>query len=285
MMRGRTAGATRCQQARLALARLAREDEFDIVEASLWIAFEEYADLDVEREAARLRLLAAEAAHRVSKIENPFARLDGVQLYYADVLGFRGNTDDFDDPRNAFLNEVLDRKLGIPLTLSLVFMEFARAAGFSARGVGLPGHFVVRLEIAGRTILVDPYHGASVITEEDCRSLVQRCTGRASLFRREVLAGVADAAILRRLLLNLKHTYVNRSDYRRALAAVERLLLLDPADSREIRDMGFLKAHLGQRGAAINDLETYLSLDPRAPDRESVEGRLSWLRRRVAETN
>ncbi len=284
-MRASRAGTTPCQRARQALARLARGSAFDVVEAALWVAFEEYPDLDVEREAARLRLLAAEGARRVSGVDNPFARLDGLQRYYSDVLGFRGNADDFDDPRNSFLNEVLDRRLGIPLSLSLVFMELARAAGFTATGVGLPGHFVARLECAGRAIVVDPYHGAAVVSEEDCRSLVQRCTGRASLFRRELLDGVSDAAILRRLLLNLKHTYLNRSDYRRALAAVERLLLLEPADSREIRDMGFLKAHLGQRGAAIVDLETYLSLDPRAPDRESVEGRLSWLRRRVAETN
>jgi regulator of sirC expression with transglutaminase-like and TPR domain len=276
----------RRQRARQSLARLlSGKGSFDLVEAALWIAYEEYDDLDVEREAGRLRILAAEGARRVVGMENPFARLDGVQRYFADDLGFHGNAGDYDDPRNSYLNEVLDRRVGIPLTLSLVFMELARAAGFETIGVGLPGHFVARVTYGERTILVDPYHGAQVISEEDCRQLVRRCTGRSSLFRRELLRGVPEWAMLRRLLLNLKHTHVSRNDYARALSIVERLILLQPADSKEIRDMGFLKAHLGRPGAAIVDLETYLSLDPGAPDRESVQGRLVWLRRKLSETN
>lgn len=273
-------------RARRMLARvLAGTGPLDVVEASLWIAYEEYPDLDVDRESGRLHLLAAEGARRVAHLSNPFARLDGLQRYFVDDLGFRGNATDYDDPRNSYLNEVLDRRLGIPLTLSLVFMELARAAGFRPSGVALPGHFVTRLAHEDRVIFVDPYHGAQLITEEDCRLLVRRCTGRASLFRRDYLAGASDRVVLRRLLLNLKHTYVGRNDYARALAVVERLILLDPGDSREIRDMGFLKAHLGRPGAAIVDLETYLSLDPGAADRESIEGRLVWLRRKLSETN
>lgn len=279
-------GRTRRQQARHMLARLlSAGGPFDLVEAALWIAFEEYEDLDVEREAQRVRLLAGEAARRVAATSNPFARLDVLQRYFGEELGFRGNAEDYDDPRNSYLNEVLDRKLGIPLTLSLLFIELARAAGFEARGVGLPGHFVARVSYGGRSIVVDPYHGAQVISEEDCRLLVRRCTGRASLFRRELLAGASERMMLRRLLLNLKHTYVTRNDYARALSVVERLILVQPEDSKEIRDMGFLKAHLGRPGAAIADLEAYLSLDPGAPDRESVKGRLVWLRRKLSETN
>jgi regulator of sirC expression with transglutaminase-like and TPR domain len=268
------------------LARMvAGQSSFDVVEAALWVAYEEYADLDVEREVGRLHLLAAEGAHRVAHLPNPFARHDGLQRFFVDDLGFRGNATDYEDPRNSFMNEVLDRRLGIPLTLTLIFMELAQAAGFRTAGVALPGHFVARLEYAGRVILVDPYHGAQVLSEEDCRLLVRRCTGRSSLFRRELLAGASARVVLRRLLLNLKHTYVGRNDYGKALGIVERLLLLDATDSREIRDMGFLKAHLGRPGAAIADLETYLSLDPGAADRESVEGRLVWLRRKLSETN
>lgn len=279
-------GRTRRQQARHRLAQLLSPGPpFDLVEAALWIAFEEYEDLDVEHELHRVRLLAGEAARRVAAASNPFARLDVLQRYFGEELGFRGNAEDYDDPRNSYLNEVLDRKLGIPLTLSLLFIELARAAGFEAQGVGLPGHFVARVSYDGRSIVVDPYHGAQVISEEDCRLLVRRCTGRASLFRRELLAGASERVMLRRLLLNLKHTYVTRNDYGRALSVVERLILVQPEDSKEIRDMGFLKAHLGRPGAAIADLETYLSLDPGAPDRESVQGRLTWLRRKLSETN
>src|SRR5262249_55031333 len=125
-----------------------------------------------------------------------------------DELSFRGNGEQYDDPRNSFLNEVLTRKLGIPITLSIVYMEVARMAGIEAQGVGLPGHFVVRIQEQGRTLMIDPYHGGNVITEEDCRDLVVRTTGRASLFRRDILEGTSSRVMLVRLLLNLKRIYL-----------------------------------------------------------------------------
>jgi len=274
------------EQARQRFAELlSAEGDLDVVEASLWVAAEEYADLDVERECSRVRLLCAEGARRVEGLSNPFARLDGVCSYLFEELGFHGNLEKYDDPRNSFLNEVLDRRLGIPLTLSILFIEQARAAGFDARGVGLPGHFVTRVTYDGRTILVDPFHGGGVITQEDCEQLVARSTGRGWLFRRDYLEGTPDRAMLARLLMNLKYAYLGRSDYGRALSVVERLLLVSPADSSEIRDRGFLQARLGRPGAAIADLEHYLSLSPDAPDTRSVEGRLVWLRRRLSEAS
>ena len=261
------------------------EGEFDLVEAALWVAAEEYSDLDVTATVARVRLIAAEGARRVQGAANPFARLDGLRGYFFEDLGFRGNLENYNDPRNSYLNEVLDRRLGIPLTLSVLFIELARAAGFEARGVGLPGHFVTRLTYDGRVIWVDAFHSGTVVTEEDCKQLVSRSTGRGWLFRREYLEGTTDRAMLARLLMNLKYAYLGRSDYARALSVVERLLLVSPEDSSEIRDRGFLQARLGRPGAAIADLERYLSLSPDAPDTRSVEGRLVWLRRRLSEAN
>jgi regulator of sirC expression with transglutaminase-like and TPR domain len=271
--------------ARRKLAGLLSAERFDVVEAALWVAAEEYPELDVQDELRRLRDLCADGARRVRPLHNPFARLDGLRAYLFEELGFRGNLDDYDDPRNSFLNDVRERRLGIPLTLSMLFMEQARAADFAAIGVGLPGHFVVRVAYAGRDILVDPFHGGRVITEEDCQQLVARSTGRASLFRREHLEGTSERAMLARLLLNLKHIYLGNADYDSALSVVERLLLVSPNDSNELRDRGFLKAHLGRPSAAIADLEAYLALVPNAPDSKSVAGRLLWLRRRVSQTN
>ncbi|MCP3980270.1 MAG: tetratricopeptide repeat protein [bacterium] len=257
----------------------------DLPEAALLIAAEEYPELDVEYELKRIHLISAEGARRVYNLANPFARLDGLRTYLFEELDFRGNVDNYNDPRNCFLNDVLDSRQGIPLTLSMLFLELARAAGFEARGVGLPGHFVTRVTYAGRTILVDPYHGGAVITQDDCRLLVGRTTGRPALFRRELLDGTDSRAMLGRLLLNLKHIYVEREDYRRALSMVERMLLVAPGDPTEVRDRGFLKAHLGKAGDAIEDLETYLSLTPAAPDADSVRGRVTWLKRRLSELN
>ena len=152
-------------------------------------------------------------------------------------------------------------------------------------GIGLPGHFVSRVAWQGRSILVDPFHGAAVITLEDCKQLVARSTGRGWLFRPDYLDGTPDRAMLARLLMNLKYAYLGRSDYTRALSAVERLLLVSPDDAAEIRDRGLLQARLGRPAAAIQDLEAYLASSPDAPDTKSVSGRLTWLRRRQSESN
>jgi len=266
-------------------AALAIDGPLELLEATLLVALEEYPDLDIRREAARVRIISAEGARRVEGCANPFARLDGLREFFFDELGFRGNSRRFGDPRNSYVNEVLNRRLGIPLTLSILFMDLALAAGFEVRGVGLPGHFVVRLSLDERSLLVDPFSRSRVISEEDCRELVARTTGRPNLFRQEVLEGIDERAMLGRMLLNLKHIYVGQSDYGRALDAVERLLLVDPGDQAEIRDRGFLKAHLGRPGAAIQDLESYLTGRPQAPDAESVRGRLVFLRRQISQLN
>ncbi len=264
------------------VALLSASGPLDLVEAALWVAAEEYLGLDVGHECERVRLICSEGARRVWNETNPFARLDGLRSYFFEELGFRGNVPHYHDPRNSFLNQVLDRRLGIPLTLSILFMELARAAGFEACGIGLPGHFVTRVSYQGRQILVDPFHGGSVITEEDCKELVTNSTGRSYLFRSDYLNGASERAVLVRLLMNLKYAHLGRNNYGRALSVVDRLLILSPDDSSEIRDRGFLKARLGQPGAAISDLERYLTLAPHAPDTKSVEGRLVWLRRRVS---
>ena len=272
-------------RARQRLARLLENEALDIVEAALLVAAEEYPDLDVDRELGRIRLIAAEGARRVHTLSNPFARLDGLRVYLYEELGFKGNTDEYSDPRNCFLNQVLDRRLGIPLTLSILFNEVANSSGFEAFGVALPGHFVSRVHDDGRDILVDTFHGGEVITEEDCKQLVARTTGRPSLFRREMLSGSDERGMLARLLLNVKHMYVERGEYARALAAVERLLMLKPGDAKEVRDRGFLQARMGRTDAAIVDLEAYLTHSPDAPDKDSVQGRVAWLKRRQAELN
>jgi regulator of sirC expression with transglutaminase-like and TPR domain len=271
-------------RARRRLVELLRQpDQIDTLEAALVIASEDFPSLDVEHELQRVRLVAAEGARRVYEENNPFARADGLRQYLFEDLGFRGDTDNYNDPNNCYINEVMNRRMGIPLTLSLVFIEVARAAGFTAAGIGLPGHFIVQIRWQGRDLLIDPYHGGAVISEEDCRELVGRTTGRPSLFRRDLLSEATPRQILSRLLLNLKHIHLERQDYSRSLGVVERLLMLSPNDPGEIRDRGLLKAHLGRPGAAIADLETYLTRSPKAPDAESVRGRVSWLRRKLTD--
>jgi len=237
--------------------------------------------MDVLAQIGRIETIGVGARDRVASLTNPFAKISALREYLFDELGFRGNVENYDDPRNSYLDDVLQRKLGIPLTLSIVVIEVARRAGIAAEGVGLPGHFVVRFDEGGRRLLIDPFHGGHIITIEDCKDLVVRTTGRASLFRKDSLDAATPRAMLTRLLLNLKRIHLAQGDYIRALAVVERLLVVAPGDAKEIRDRGLLLAHLGQSSAAVSDLECYLALAPGAPDVESVRGRLAWIRRRA----
>ncbi len=252
-----------------------------LLEATLQIAAEEHEALDVLDQIARVETIGAEARRRVALLENPFARLDALRILLFEELRFTGNVDHYDDPRNSYLDDVLERKLGIPLTLSILVIEIARRAGLRAEGVGLPGHFIVRVEEFGRRLLIDPFHGGHIVTVEDCKELVVRTTGRASLFRKDSLDAASPRAMLTRLLLNLKRVHLADGDYKRALGVVERLLVVAPGDAKEIRDRGLLLAHLGQSGAAVQDLQSYLALAPAAPDVDSVRGRLAWILRRA----
>ena len=275
---------TESEPARQMLADLMDgQGPFDVVEAALLVAREEYPSLDTAAERGRLRALGDEAARRLAGKDNPFERLDALRGFLFEDEGFRGNQSDYYDPRNSFLNEVLDRRTGIPLTLSMVYVEVARAAGLDARGVGLPGHFIVRVDCDDRRLLVDPFHGGEIVTEEDCRGLVNRATGRAELFHRGLLEGSSPREIVARLLRNLKRIYLARDDHERALRAVERLLIVYPDEVTELRDRGFLLAHLERHEAAVADLEQYLEREPHAPDTDAVRARIAWLRRRIRE--
>lgn len=256
-----------------------------LLEAVLLVAAEEHAGMDVLAQIARVETIGVEARARVAPHSNPFARLDALRTLLFDELGFRGNVDQYDDPRNSYFDDVLDRKLGIPLTLSILTIEVARRAGIAAEGVGLPGHFIVRIDEGDRRLLVDPFHGGHVITIEDCKDLVVRTTGRASLFRKDSLDAAPPRAMLTRLLLNLKRIHLAQGDYNKALGVVERLLVVAPGDAKEIRDRGLLLAHLGKPAAAVQDLESYLALAPQAQDVDSVRGRLAWILRKMGEAS
>jgi regulator of sirC expression with transglutaminase-like and TPR domain len=274
------AAAARSRLAKL----LGRSGPLPLLEATLLVAAEEHPEMDVLTQIGRVLTIATEAKARVAAHENPFARIDALRSFVFDEIGFKGNVDHYDDPRNSYLDDVLDRKLGIPLTLSMITIEIARGAGLQADGVGLPGHFIVRIDEQGRRLLLDPFHGGHVITLEDCRDLVVRTTGRASLFRKDSLDVASPRAMLNRLLMNLKRIHLAQGDYDRALGIVERLLIVAPGDAKEIRDRGLLLAHLGRPDAAVCDLESYLALVPQAPDADSVRGRLAWILRKMGES-
>jgi regulator of sirC expression with transglutaminase-like and TPR domain len=221
--------------------------------------------------------------------------LRGINHYLFEQQNFSGNRDRYEDPRNSCLNEVLDRRTGIPITLSVVYMEVARRAGLPIDGVNFPGHFLVRCpEISGRhsnALIIDPFHGGRLLTEYDCRLLLQRVDGDVA-FTKSLLAPATRLQIVVRMLLNLKRLYVHMRSFPQARDVTELLLAMTPSALSELRDRGLLAYHLNDVTGALRDLQTYLKLagmseldkEERA-EQEQIWEHVKTLRRRVAGLN
>ncbi|MFQ5702092.1 MAG: SirB1 family protein [Acidobacteriota bacterium] len=262
------------------------EQEIDLAEAAFLIALEEYPSLDIAAYMGRLDQLAEGARPGVERAgENPFAVIDALNAYLFGRQRFRGNTREYFDPRNSFLNEVLDRRRGIPITLSVIYLEVASRLGFPLEGVGFPGHFLVRHSDAQRNILVDPFHGGEILLAADCRSRLRATFGESVPLRRQFFEPVGTKRILARMLNNLKHIYMKDGDYARALRAIERLLMLTPDDVHQIRDRGVARFKLVRLGSAASDLEAYIRLVPEASDCAVVRKQLRAIRRLTAMLN
>ena len=261
------------------------EEPGALAEAALLIAAEEYPALDVAAWLARLDALGARARERVPPRGDADQTAAALTRLLVEDYGLRGNDADYYDPRNSFLNEVLERRLGIPLTLSLVYMDVGARAGVAVRGVGLPGHFVVRLERGETVRLLVPFNGGRPLAEANCRRLVERLGGGRLRFEPAHLRAVSARAILIRMLANLKGVYTALGDWRRARGAVDRILLLAPEAVGELRDRGLLSARLGEPVAAIGDWEAYLRRVPDAKDAATVRRHLRALRQAQAALN
>jgi regulator of sirC expression with transglutaminase-like and TPR domain len=229
-------GDARGPRARLAALARGPDAEIPLAEGALLIAAEEYPGLDVPGWLARLDALGDRAGARIGAGMDVEAAAGALGRLLFDEEGFRGNAEDYYDPRNSFLNEVLARRLGIPITLSLVYLEVAARAGVRGQGVGFPGHFLVRLERRGDARLLDPFHGGRLLDDAGCRRLLKRVRGEAARLDPRHLEPVTTRQILVRMLNNLAEIYRTRRDFGRALAALERILLLDPGARDAIRD-------------------------------------------------
>ena len=255
----------------------------DLALASLIIAEGEYPGLDVARYLERLDAMGREVRGRLPRGQGP--AIECLNAYLFGEEGFRGNVEDYYDPRNSFLNEVIDRRTGIPITLSMVYMEVARRAGLHVAGVGLPGHFLVRAEGRGRAVLVDPFHGGTLLSEADCQRRLDRVfEGRVRL-EPSMLAACPRKAILARMLRNLKAIYVKADDYARALRTIDLLLTLDTESAEDRRDRGLLHAAFDCYALAAADLEACVALAPAAPEAPALQARAAEMRSLAARLN
>jgi len=201
-------------------------DEIDLAQMALLIAVAEYPDLDVKEELRALDSLAAGASRSLGQETDPLARANALSEYLFDEVGFSGNREDYYDPRNSFLNEVLSRRLGIPITLSLVYIEVGKRLGMHLVGVGMPGHFLVRFSSGQEDLVIDPFHGGILLSEKECVQRLQDIAGVAVPWDRSYLAPVSNRELIERILRNLRGIYVRRRDPPRVLRATEWLLTL-----------------------------------------------------------
>jgi regulator of sirC expression with transglutaminase-like and TPR domain len=254
--------------------------------AALLIAAEDEAhrEIDVAEYLSRFETLATEARERVAQSKS--SAIAAYNDFIFEELGFTGNQLDYYDPRNSFLNHVLDRRVGIPITLALIYMAVGRRAGFKVEGVGMPGHFIVRIRSGGETgsTLVDPFHGTT-LEREDCQDRLDATFGGEVALTEEHLRPASTREILARMLTNLKTIYTRATLYRQALSAVERILLLTPTSPTEHRDRGSLLAQLDELPEAIKEAQLYLQLAPAAPDALQVREQLKALQIRQAMLN
>jgi regulator of sirC expression with transglutaminase-like and TPR domain len=255
----------------------------DLAEVALHVARDEYDGLDVAAYLSELAGMAHEARRYLrGDLE---ARVAGLCRYLFHEMGFRGNTRAYYDPRNSYLNQVLDRRTGLPITLTAVAMAVGQRAGLDIAGVGLPGHFVARVEADGRHVLFDPFHGGRRLTPVDCENLVRQVTGLEFAATPENLEPVPLGLIVLRMLNNLKGTYLREADFERAARVLERLRQLSPDDPLQHRDLGVVLLRAGQPGRAIEHLAAYLQVSEAATDADSVRQLLAQARGEVARWN
>jgi regulator of sirC expression with transglutaminase-like and TPR domain len=251
--------------------------QIDLARAALLVAAENDPTLDVETEMARLDQWAGELGRRIDPSWNNLQRLARLRTFMYEDLGFKGDVRGYYSPANSLLHSVMSRRLGIPLTLSIVFMEIGWRIGVPFEGVGFPGHFLVRLTGEPGDLLLDPYdHGASV-HEEDCRRMIELTTGGTVPYDPSMIRSLGKRDMIARLLFNLKVSCLKANDDLGALSAVERLLLLHPDDPPELRDRGLLLYRMDRYRDARGSLLAYLRARPDALDREVIERHLAAL--------
>jgi len=268
---------------------------------ALVIASVEYPALVAEKYLARLDAIGDEALTAVDAragVEGPLhARVEAINGCLYGTLGFRGNRDHYGDVRNSCLNQVIDRRTGIPITMAIVYMDVARRAGLRAEGINFPGHFLVRVwdgaagSHAGAGLIVDAFNDGTILTEQDCRALLARHDDTVP-FRPELLARASRRQVFVRMLVNLKRLYVQNRSFPQAHVVTDALLALSPSSLAELRDRGLLLYHLHDYSAALRDLEKYLRLltltdksDDSREETTQVWDHVKSLRRKVASLN
>lgn len=254
------------------------DEQIDRARAALLIASVEYPELDIAHELGLLDSLASAAARRIEPNADPLASVNQLSEYLFEEVGFCGNQEDYYDPRNSFLNQVLLRRRGIPITLSLVCIEAGGRLGIPLIPIGMPGHLLLRHRDVPDWF-IDPFHGGILLSRDECQERTQRI---AQAWDDSFLTPLSNRDFVARILGNLKAIYLQRKDHPRALSILDHLVLIRPEARQELRDRGAVNYRLGRYRAALDDLQSYLDWTAPAKDTASVQRLLEQVREAMA---
>ena len=257
-------------------------DELDVFDESMRIAQVEYPELDVARVRATLDDFGREG--RAAVTSRGRKGVEQFNAYFFDALGFHGNAEDYYDPRNSYLNDVIDRRTGIPITLAAVYCEVGRRSGLDAHGVGFPGHFLAKCLVGGSEVLVDCFN-ARTVSRDDCQELLNSFSPGAPTVSEDMLEIAAPRDILSRMLNNLRRIHAGRGDFARAVRWIEMDIALRPESPHNYRERGMLYIQMEEFGKAVADLERYMAAMPGSPDLPQVREQIQLIRKLLSHLN
>jgi len=261
------------------------EEAFPLDRAALVLALEEYPNLDVQTYLRRLDTFAARAQVLLGEERTAINVIESINEVLFVQEGLRGNDEDYYDPRNCYVNEVLDRKLGIPISLSVIYMAVAKRIDFPIKGIGFPGHFLMKHSANDRDIVVDAFNLGRIMTSNDCQELLDKTYNGTVSMNPSLLQPMEKRTILTRMLYNLKGIYTQKEQYQKALSAIDRILMLNPGIPSELRDRGLLYMQTSLFAKALADLETYLAHAAAPEDSSYIKNHIKMLRGVVCASN
>lgn len=269
-------------------AELVSRDQFDLARASLMLAQDVYPDIDVSAYLGRLDDIAAAIRPRLASDAFAEQKVLALNRYLFNEMRFNGNIDDYYDPRNSYLNQVIERRTGIPITLSIVYLEVGRRLGLNMQGISFPGHFLVKLLVKRGQLVLDPFLAGEAQSETDLRQRLAKVLPSAMAQKASLdqyLEAATPRQIVARVLRNLKNIYAQDRKLENVLAVMNRMLLVVPESAEELRDRGMLYQQLECFRPALSDLQNYLRRRPDAPDAVDVHGKIVELRQACAKLN
>ncbi len=262
------------------LAALFAKQDFgaDLTRAALLVARLEYPSLDIEASLQKLQALAETVAPKFEADRSPTHVVQTLNRFLFDQEGFQGNTEDYYDPRNSLLNDVIERKMGIPITLSVVYLDIARRLNLPFFGVGLPGHFVVKYDDGDELFFVDPFYGGEILDRPSCVERAFSVLGKPVSVDDIDFGAVTERAVIQRMLGNLRGIYTSGEQYRKAAQVLYLLSALDPSDTELHKQRALMHFQIRDLSRARRDFEQYLALSPEASDIDEVRKYVAGLR-------